>query len=135
MARFAGRIINIHPSPFCRRSKDWTRINEPWIGGAVHHGATVHIVTPELDDGPICLQAGLNGTQDVTAEALASQVLELEHALYPFILYALCCGILTISNGQPEWHGSSEVLRSAPAPIRTVLDETIIWPASEQNRN
>ena len=134
VAHFAGRIINIHPS-LLPAFKGLDTHQRALDSGATRHGATVHIVTPELDDGPICLQAGLNITQDVTAEVLASQVLELEHALYPFILYALCCGILTISNGQPEWHGSSEVLRSAPAPIRTVLDETIIWPASEQNRN
>jgi phosphoribosylglycinamide formyltransferase-1 len=49
-------------------------------------GATVHFVTPELDAGPIVMQAQVSVNDDDTAESLASRVLEVEHAIYPAAL-------------------------------------------------
>ena len=71
----------------------------------------------------------------MTAEALASQVLELEHALYPFILYALCRRTLTVANGLPVWHEPTDTLSSAPTPIKNVLDKPSSGLPSEQNSN
>lgn len=134
VARFAGRIINIHPS-LLPAFKGLDTHQRALDSGAVHHGVTVHIVTPDLDDGPICLQAGLTVEKGLTVEALASQVLKLEHALYPFILYALCRRTLTVANGLPVWHEPTDTLSSAPTPIKSVLETTVIWPALDKNSN
>ena len=46
-------------------------------------GATVHIVTPELDAGPIVLQAVVPVREDDTPETLGDRILEVEHRIYP----------------------------------------------------
>ena len=88
VARRAGRIVNIHPSllPSFRGLDTHERALE---AGVKLHGATVHIVTETLDDGPILAQAALPVLADDTAETLAARVLTLEHRLYPAALRRL----------------------------------------------
>ncbi len=79
---FPRAILNIHPSLLPAF---------PGVGAqaqAIAHGvkvsgATVHLVTGELDGGPIILQAAVVVTEDDTAESLAAAILEIEHRLYP----------------------------------------------------
>ncbi len=80
--RWAGRIVNIHPSllPALKGLDTHVRALE---AGLSEHGCTVHFVTPELDDGPIILQAKVPVHPDDTAETLAARVLEQEHRIYP----------------------------------------------------
>ena len=89
---FAGKLINIHPSllPEFKGLDTHQRAIE---AQARQHGATVHLVTAELDDGPIILQAELSILPDDDADRLAARVLQLEHHLYPFVLKCLCEGI------------------------------------------
>ena len=82
---FAGRMLNIHPSllPKYRGLNTHARA---LAAGDPEHGCTVHVVTPELDDGPILGQARVAIREGDTAESLAGRVLEMEHRLYPSVL-------------------------------------------------
>jgi phosphoribosylglycinamide formyltransferase-1 len=82
VGHYAGRMVNIHPSllPAFPGLDTHQRALD---GGVSEHGATVHIVTPELDHGPILAQARVAVLPGDTAETLGARVLEQEHLLYP----------------------------------------------------
>ncbi len=79
---FPHRILNIHPSLLPSfpglRGQD-----QAWRHGVKVAGATVHIVTPELDAGPIVAQATVAVEQTDTPDSLAAKILVLEHRIYP----------------------------------------------------
>ncbi len=80
--RFGGRLVNIHPSLLpCFPGLD-THARALCAGVRVH-GATVHLVTPELDHGPILAQAAVPVLDDDDADTLGARVLRVEHRLYP----------------------------------------------------
>jgi phosphoribosylglycinamide formyltransferase 1 len=90
VARWQGRILNIHPSllPSFRGLNTHARALE---AGVKIHGCTVHFVEPELDSGPIVAQAAVAVRDDDTPESLGARVLAQEHELYPAAL-ALVAG-------------------------------------------
>lgn len=98
-----GRILNVHPSllPAYKGLDTHARVlaaDEPFTG------CTVHVVTEELDDGPILAQAKVRIRDGDTAETLAARVLEEEHKLYPEALDTFCRALRgevqpTISSG------------------------------------
>jgi phosphoribosylglycinamide formyltransferase-1 len=79
---YANRLINIHPS-LLPKFKGLDTHQRAIDAGETEHGASVHFVTAELDDGPVILQARVPVLADDTAESLAHRVLEQEHQLYP----------------------------------------------------
>ncbi len=79
---FKDRLINIHPA-LLPKFKGLNTHQRAIDAGEKEHGASVHIVTPELDDGPVVLQSRVPVLADDTAETLADRVLEQEHKLYP----------------------------------------------------
>lgn len=78
---YLGRMINIHPAllPQYAGLDTHQRVID---AGEKHHGASVHYVIPELDAGPVILQAQLELQTDQSASDLASRVLKLEHRIY-----------------------------------------------------
>jgi phosphoribosylglycinamide formyltransferase-1 len=80
--RFAGRLTNIHPSllPAFTGLHTHQRAIE---AGCKFAGATVHLVTAELDHGPILDQAVVPVLAGDTPDALAARVLTQEHIIYP----------------------------------------------------
>ena len=122
---FAGKLINIHPSllPEFKGLDTHQRAIEVQ---ARQHGATVHLVTAELDDGPIILQAELSILPDDDADRLAARVLQLEHHLYPFVLECLCEGHLTLTAYQVNWHSPDLALQSLSADRRLI--KALKWP-------
>ena len=80
--RYAGRMLNIHPSllPAFPGLHTHRRAIE---AGCKLAGSTVHVVTAELDHGPIVAQAVVAVHADDTEDALATRVLAMEHRLYP----------------------------------------------------
>lgn len=88
VSRFAGRLVNVHPSllPAFSGLQTHRRAIE---AGVKWHGATVHLVTTDLDHGPIVAQAVVPVRDDDTPEALAARVLEEEHRIYPPAVRAL----------------------------------------------
>ena len=82
VARYAGRMLNIHPSllPAFPGLHTHQRALE---AGCRFAGATVHIVTADLDHGPILAQAVVPVLPDDTPDTLAARVLTQEHLIYP----------------------------------------------------
>lgn len=82
IARFDGRLLNIHPSllPSFPGLKTHQRA---LADGVKIHGCTVHFVTDELDHGPIVIQAAVPVLPDDTGDTLAARVLQQEHRIYP----------------------------------------------------
>jgi phosphoribosylglycinamide formyltransferase 1 len=77
-----GKLINIHPS-LLPSFKGLHTHERAIAAGCKLHGCTVHFVEPELDEGPILLQAAVAVLDDDTPETLSARVLEQEHKLYP----------------------------------------------------
>lgn len=99
-----GRMINIHPSllPAFKGTDVHARVIE---SGTRFTGCSVHFVSPEVDAGPIILQAVVPVPQDATTESLAAAVLEQEHALYPQALRLLAEGRLVIEGQRVQVKG------------------------------
>ena len=76
------RLINIHPS-LLPAFKGLDTHERALAAGVRLHGCTVHFVRPEMDDGPIILQAAVPVLPADTPAALAARVLEQEHLIYP----------------------------------------------------
>lgn len=79
---FAGKLINIHPS-LLPKFKGLHTHQRAIEAGEQEHGASVHFVTAELDDGPVILQSKVPVLVNDTPESLAARVLVEEHKLYP----------------------------------------------------
>lgn len=82
---YQGRMLNIHPS-LLPKYKGLHTHERALAAGDAQHGCTVHLVTPELDDGPILGQASVPVKPGDTPETLAARVLVQEHLLYPAVL-------------------------------------------------
>jgi phosphoribosylglycinamide formyltransferase-1 len=80
--RFEGRLVNIHPSLLPAFAGLDTHARALKAGVRVH-GATVHLVTPTLDHGPILAQAAVPVLACDDAESLRARVLSAEHRIYP----------------------------------------------------
>jgi phosphoribosylglycinamide formyltransferase 1 len=112
--RWAGRMVNIHPSllPLFRGTQTHRRALEE---GVLVHGCTVHFVVPELDAGPIIAQAAVPVVPGDTEERLAARVIVQEHKLYPQALRMICDGTARLENGRVtfsrDWDASG-ALRS-----------------------
>jgi len=91
VARYVGRLINIHPSLL----PAYTGVNthaRALQDGVKIHGCTVHFVTAELDHGPILIQAAVPVLQNDTPQTLAARVLHEEHRILPQAVRWLCQG-------------------------------------------
>ncbi|MDR6963687.1 phosphoribosylglycinamide formyltransferase [Shewanella putrefaciens] len=103
--RYLGRIINIHPSLLPK----YTGLNthqRAIDANDNEHGASVHFVTPELDAGPVILQAKVPVYEDDTADMLAARVHEQEHAIYPLVVKWFSQQRLNMQNGQAYLDGN-----------------------------
>lgn len=110
--RFAGRIVNIHPSllPSFPGLHTHRRALE---AGVRLHGATVHLVTASLDLGPIVAQAAVPVLDGDDPDRLADRVLAAEHRLYPMALRWLVedrivvegqrCRLRDPREGEAQW--------------------------------
>jgi phosphoribosylglycinamide formyltransferase-1 len=98
VSRYAGRLMNIHPSllPAFPGLDTHERAIE---AGCKVHGATVHFVTAELDHGPIVAQAAVPVLHGDDADALARRVLALEHVMYPQAVAWFARNELVTENG------------------------------------
>lgn len=80
--RWAGRIVNVHPS-LLPKYKGLHTHHQAIEAGDRYGGCSVHVVTPEVDDGPVLARTEVAITPDDTPESLADRVLIAEHQLYP----------------------------------------------------
>lgn len=103
--RWRNRMLNIHPS-LLPAFKGLHTHEKSIAAGIKIAGCTVHLVRPEMDDGPILGQAAVAVEPGDTAETLAARILSAEHKLYPAMLSAFASGQITISDETVSWHGS-----------------------------
>lgn len=98
VARFEGRMVNVHPSllPAFTGLHTHRRAIE---AGCKLAGATVHLVTAELDHGPIIAQAVVPILPGDSEATLAARVLAREHVLYPRAVRWLVEGSLLVERG------------------------------------
>ena len=99
VARYAGRLLNIHPSLLPSFPGLHTHRKALEAGVRVH-GATVHFVTPTLDCGPVVIQAAVPVLPGDDEAALARRVLEQEHRIYPQAVRWFVDGRLTLTDGR-----------------------------------
>ncbi|MEE8379859.1 MAG: formyltransferase family protein, partial [Gammaproteobacteria bacterium] len=69
-------------------------------GTLTEHGGSVHFVTPDLDGGPVILQASVPVEADDSSEILAARVLILEHQIYPLVIRWFADGRLSLKDNQ-----------------------------------
>lgn len=97
VARWQGRMLNIHPSLLPKYRGLHTH-ERALAAGEPIHGATVHFVTPELDDGPAIVQAQVPVHPDDDADRLAARVLTQEHRIYPLAVRWIAEGRLALGD-------------------------------------
>ncbi|MBX9464763.1 MAG: phosphoribosylglycinamide formyltransferase [Aquamicrobium sp.] len=104
--KWAGRLINIHPSllPLFKGLDTHERALKE---GMRIHGCSVHFVTAEMDGGPIIAQAAVPILPNDDADALAARVLGVEHQLYPLALRLVAEGKARMENGRAMLSGVS----------------------------
>lgn len=104
-ARYAGRLVNIHPSLLPEFPGLDTHARA-LAAGAKRHGCSVHFVTEELDHGPVIAQASVPVLPGDSAQALAARVLEQEHRLYPRAIRWLLDGLVEVDGGKVRVKGN-----------------------------
>ncbi len=97
--RYAGRLMNIHPSLLPSFPGLHTHAAALAAGVRIH-GATVHFVTPALDSGPIVIQAAVPVLPGDDAGTLAARVLAREHMIYPRAVRWFLEGRLRLDQGR-----------------------------------
>lgn len=112
VARFAGRLLNIHPSLLPAFTGTGTHARALAAGVRIH-GCSVHFVTSALDGGPIVAQAAVPVLAEDNEERLAARVLAAEHRLYPQVARWFLEGRLRLTEGQVHLAGAA----SPPASL------------------
>lgn len=108
LSPFVGRVVNIHPA-LLPSFKGAHGIRDTLAAGAPLAGCTTHLVTDDLDGGPMILQAALRVSPDDTEESLAARVLALEHRLLPRTVQLIAEDRVRVEDGRvrvlpgPSW--------------------------------
>jgi phosphoribosylglycinamide formyltransferase-1 len=102
--RFAGRLLNIHPS-LLPRYKGLDTHSRALAAQDSHHGASVHYVTPELDGGPVIMQGRLRIRPGDTPDSLSARVHSLEHIIYPHVCSLIGAGRVECRGGAVYFDG------------------------------
>ena len=103
--RFPNKILNVHPAlipSFCGKGFYGLHVHEAALAKGVKvSGATVHIVTPECDAGPIVLQKAVEVKQDDTPETLQRRIMEeAEWKILPEAVRLFCEGKITVTDNK-----------------------------------
>ncbi len=116
--RYHGRLINIHPSLLPSFTGLHTH-RQALDAGVRIHGCTVHFVTPQLDHGPIIIQAAVAVLPGDSEDTLAKRVLAEEHRIYPQAVRWLCEDrVMLTADGRVNISGATADAHSllSPAP-------------------
>lgn len=97
VTRYLGRMLNIHPS-LLPKYKGLNTHQRAIDAKDREHGASVHFVTPALDDGPVIIQSKVPVFEEDTASELAARVQEQERSMYPLVVAWFCAGRLCMEN-------------------------------------
>lgn len=97
--QYLGRLINIHPS-LLPKYKGLNTHQRAIDNGDTEHGVSVHFVTPELDGGPVILQAKVPIFPEDSADDIAQRVQVQEHQIYPLVVRWFIQNRLIMNNGR-----------------------------------
>jgi phosphoribosylglycinamide formyltransferase-1 len=86
---FRGRIINVHPSLLPEFAGGMDAVEQALSSGAQVTGATVHLVTGDLDAGPILVQESVAVMEDDTVDTLRRRVHDAEHRILPVAIHQM----------------------------------------------
>jgi phosphoribosylglycinamide formyltransferase-1 len=109
IALYGDRLLNIHPS-LLPAFPGLNTHERALAAGVKLHGCTVHFVTPQLDHGPIVIQAAVRVRPDDGAAELAARVLRQEHVIYPQAVRWFLEGRLVVRAGVVRVTGSDAQL-------------------------
>lgn len=112
---FHNRMLNIHPSLLPKYRGVHTH-ERALAAGETEHGVSIHFVTPELDGGPVFLQATVPVLPGDDADTLAARVLVEEHKLYPL-------AIRWFAEGRVRLDGDTVLFDGAPLTAPKRLDD------------
>lgn len=104
VARWEGRMLNIHPS-LLPQFKGLHTHERAIAEGAKLHGASVHFVTEGLDEGPVIAQSAVPVLADDTPETLAARVLDIEGPLYAAALRFVASGEARLGEREVRFEG------------------------------
>jgi phosphoribosylglycinamide formyltransferase-1 len=111
--RYRERMLNIHPS-LLPAFPGLDTHRRALAAGVKLHGCTVHFVTPQLDHGPIVIQAAVRVRRGDTPETLAERVLHQEHLIYARAIRWFLDGRLVVEDGVVHLEGDDAQLVIAP---------------------
>lgn len=111
IARYRGRMINIHPS-LLPAFPGLDAQGQAHAAGARVAGCTVHFVTEAVDAGPIVGQAALPVDPSWSADELRARILQLEHKLYPASIQLLATGRARLDGDRVVFKGARPSSRS-----------------------
>lgn len=97
--RFLGKMINIHPSLLPKYTGLQTH-RRALDAGDKEHGLSIHFVTPELDGGPVILQAVIKIEPNETENSLREKIHQQEHIAYPIVIEWFALGRLSFKDNQ-----------------------------------
>jgi phosphoribosylglycinamide formyltransferase-1 len=101
---FKDRILNVHPSLLPALVGLDTH-ERALTEGHIHHGASVHVVTADLDAGPLLMQGILTIQPSDTPQTLQQRVHAIEHVIYPKVIKAWANQQIIIKNHKVYWDG------------------------------
>lgn len=119
IAAYPDRILNIHPSllPAFAGGMAPKPQTDALRAGVKISGCTVHVVTDDLDSGPIVAQAAVPVLPGDTVDSLSDRILEQEHRIYPLALRWFADGSARVENGHVHIQSEeSQALWPHPAP-------------------
>ncbi|TDF41607.1 phosphoribosylglycinamide formyltransferase [Alteromonadaceae bacterium M269] len=96
---FTGKMLNVHPS-LLPKYKGLNTHQRAIDDDEPEHGASIHFVSPELDGGPVILQAKVPVFPEDSATDLAARVQEQERQIYPMVVKWFCEDRLSMQNGK-----------------------------------
>jgi len=121
VSRWQGRLVNIHPSLLPAFPGLDTHARA-LAAGVKLHGCSVHLVSAEVDEGPIIGQAAVPVLPGDDEAALAARVLQAEHRLYPQCLGLLAGDRVRVEDGravvQGDWDANGRLLNPDPRSLR-----------------
>ncbi|MGH8744872.1 MAG: phosphoribosylglycinamide formyltransferase [Burkholderiales bacterium] len=109
VARYAGRLVNIHPS-LLPAFPGLDTHRRALAAGVKVHGCSVHFVSERLDHGPIIVQAAVPVRSGDTPDLLAARVLRQEHVVYPRAVRWILDGKLVVRDGSVSVKGNDAQL-------------------------
>ena len=115
VARWLGRMINVHPS-LLPAYKGLNTHARALSDGAKIHGCSTHFVTPDMDAGPIIMQAAVPVADADTPTSLADRILRAEHRIYPRALRLVADGRMRFQGDRVTGGPAIEDLATLVSP-------------------